>query len=760
MLGMIVRMQTRAEPTVGILLVHGIGQQRPGAAMVAFLGGLMEAFRSDPVREVTATHTEARVREPGTPSSGRVRITWQEPGESERTLHVHVREAHWADSFYPAKPLAVLKWILLVGPLTLLTRSIESIDVAFRRWHAHPLHWWRIVAALIALVVAPPIAVLLVAAVGSLSLVRPLIPVQWLREAIGRAQIVLSEVLGDSYLYLVSETDASAIRTVVRDGLSDLSACPNILVCAHSQGAQVAVDAIRESENQPAYLFTYGAGIGQLDWLRFLLRERRSAFLIGAGVWIGILATFVGAVALVVGLQQDRFGTVAIFLFITGVYYLVPLLAIRGFRWLGSLRRDRLPISVELVGVRRWVDIAASADPVSGNPVLSGANQAITTRIVVNGNNLATDHTSYLANVPEVMRWVAAEVAVAGGATGLSGSLAPSRLQVDRRHEAGRHRVSVRLLALAVTAYGLALLWSRRREHYESVRGWVHWLWLDLPRDATWSRIPLDALLELILVVAAVLVGLALPFMVCRRMLREAADNATSPRDPGLYRATWWLVSLGTQVGGAALALSILRALDDQLGRDTLRQLWEVMAGTVGSVTGGLLVSVLVARVGNVRDRDDALLVDVAGMFTASSVVILAGAGIGWGALAAVTTAMLLPLMPGIVSAVNRLQARLGTPRFELEDHRADRAWRVVAGGAFICLPIGFLGLMPRMSDTVLDTIGGIVVAAEALVAFGGLAASLVVQRTSLAWLIGLAWVAYWAALAVLTFQRLGASVG
>lgn len=267
---MILSMQTRAEPTVGVLLVHGIGQQRPGATTVAFLDGLMVAFRSDPVREVTATQTEARLRGSGSPSTGRVTLTWQEPGEGERTLQVHVREAHWADSFYPAKPLAVLRWILWVGPLTLVTRSIESIDVAFRRWHAHPLHWWRIVAALIALVVVPPIAVLLVVAVGSLSLVRPLIPVPWLKDAIGRVQIVLSAVLGDSYLYLVSETDASAIRTVVRDGLSDLSTCTSVVVCAHSQGAQVAVDAIPESEHQPTHLITYGAGIGQLAWLRFL----------------------------------------------------------------------------------------------------------------------------------------------------------------------------------------------------------------------------------------------------------------------------------------------------------------------------------------------------------------------------------------------------------------------------------------------------------------------------------------------------------
>lgn len=244
-------------------------------------------------------------------------------------------------------------------------------------------------------------------------------------------------------------------------------------------------------------------------------------------------------------------------------------------------------------------------------------------------------------------------------------------------------------------------------------------------------------------------------------MLREAANTATSPRDPGLDRATWWLVSLSTQVGGAALALGMIHALDQHLGRDTLRDLRAVMGWTGVSVMGGLLVCVLVTgRVSNVRGRDDVLLVDVAAMFAASSVVILATARFGWGALAAVAIAVMLPLAPSIVGASERVQDRLGTPEYALQDNRADTARRVAVGVGSICLPVVFLTLVPRMSDTMLNTVGGMVVLAEVLVAFGAVATSLIVRRTWLVWLIGVSWMAYWGSLAALTFQRLGDSVG
>ena len=445
---------------IDVVLVHGIGTQREGTTVTSFSNHLARALRAEFGSDaVTQTNTYIRDASPA-------RTTLTLTDTSDRApWSVTIREAHWADVFHPPKTRAVLGWALLLAPLAVVVRSVHIVRNAVWRWWDHPLDWWRIVFASVIAVAAWPISVVLIASVLFSSVVRPLIPIRFLKEALARFEVVVSEVLGDAYLFIISEADRSAIQTVVGDQLERSDGRPVVLI-AHSQGAQIAVDAIAERFAKVNELITVGAAIGQIEWFRRLYQEPFRKWLV-----VGAPGVFYGALGFVVWsmtqLGEDAHGTTwtvsGFQAFVAGVVYAGMAL------WIGH---HVLPFYIfreeekrRLSSVEHWTNIEATADPVSAGELVGLAYGGATERIITNRSNVLTDHTTYFENA-EVMRVVKWRLHRA-----LTGNEPDSQAQErdDRsrrvRYQSSRYLAVMRLLIATLvitTAMSLAPSWTVR----------------------------------------------------------------------------------------------------------------------------------------------------------------------------------------------------------------------------------------------------------------------------------------------------------
>ena len=445
---------------VDIVLVHGIGRQREGANLVTFSNQLVRVLRAEFGRDaVVQTDTHLRGAAPA-----RTTLTIGDVEEAG-ACSVTIREAHWADAFHPPKTRAVLLWALKLAPLAVVARSVHIVRNAVWRWWDHPLEWWRIVFAAVLAVVVWPLSVLVIAAVLVSSLVRPLIPIRFLKEALATFELGVSEVLGDAYLFIISEADRSAIQTVVGDELRRVDKRP-VIVIAHSQGAQVAVDAIAEHSAEVDELVTVGAAIGQIEWFRRLYQVPGLRWAAAAAPLLFYGGLCVAAWS-ITQLGQDEYGTTWTF---SGARAFIGGLAFAAVA--STLVHSVLPVRIfreedkrRLSSVRRWTNIEATADPVSAGSLVDLAYEGATERIITNRSNFLTDHTAYFDNaeVMRVIKWRLLHV--------VTGDEPDSRVREhdDRcrraRYESSRHLAVMRLalvtLAIA-TGVRLAPTWTER----------------------------------------------------------------------------------------------------------------------------------------------------------------------------------------------------------------------------------------------------------------------------------------------------------
>lgn len=462
---------------VSVVLVHGIGSQKPGQTLREVADRLI-AFWTGKQPDLSVTHSETILR--GESPTSEMQVGTAEGSQ----IIVRFLEANWAGAFYPPPSVKVLTWLARVVPLTLATRGTEIIETAFNRWVRHPLHWWRILAAACVVVLGFPVLMLTLLLVGVSAILRPLIPFTAVKAALATFEEVVSQILGDSYLYLMSPSDAAAIATVVRRTLATASADSDaVVVVAHSQGAQIAVDVLSTSEVSVAHLLTLGSGIGQLQWLRTTLKTDPLDFVIAGAVWAWVLGAPAAVALAAWNLQEGASPAFEALFGLANPVYWVPVSIIPLVHWLRRRGRNATLEASEFVlpTVSHWTDLNATADPVSGVAVLSFANEQVRERVVVNSNNAFTDHTSYFANGDEVLSVLADAVVHAARSVlasrlvdddglvpvlpeQLTGflTMTPTAASVQDRHRAGRWRVGNRWAIVAATAVVLHAVLSHR----------------------------------------------------------------------------------------------------------------------------------------------------------------------------------------------------------------------------------------------------------------------------------------------------------
>lgn len=431
-----------------------------------------------------------------------------------------VVESLWAGAFVPAATWSTLFWLLARGPLILSTRALEGLERQWFGLHNTPSHVWKLVPHLVSTLVAAPagllIAILSILAIG----LRTILPGQLLKNLIPHVETLVAEVVGDSVLFVDSPTSHAAMRAAVVKDLQWASARANrLIVVAHSQGASVTVDAMQQcaagvKEPCPTVhaLFTLGAAIGQLEWLK---RVGRGGSILVALVWIVATVLGIGTVVITFTVLQ-RATDYRLFMLMAGGGYLV-IGGIVGQGWLlhrRFLRRTLVPASNsrrDLQNVHHWDDLWATADPVSGGASTEREFSRVNSNPTWNRGDPTRDHTSYWTNHTEVVsRIVAGLIEFSPDSVKLRTASTIRALvpyAAALRHRRGRWVENTRLLVALL----LGLVLWRRPDLMPSfgsgalsfISGWG----IEAPATIPSTTVPLALLLNWA-AVAAVLVGM------------------------------------------------------------------------------------------------------------------------------------------------------------------------------------------------------------------------------------------------------------
>jgi len=495
---------SRDRVDVGVLFVHGIGNQPEGSTLKE--GGGLARTLGGWARPVTEPDWK---QVPGDPKSRLVEIG---SGTDSRTALA--AEGWWAGEVPAPGAGTLLWWLLSVVPLVVP----RVLDAGLRRssMRMDDADWWRplffgsgvvrlaqnafvvaatlsLLAALVALwalalpraaldrirsagpragdapVLVPVLcgtalgaAVLLVipgtsAKQGAVAVLAMLILVTgWTLPRL--LNTTLAAFVGDCYALLRQEPIERAMVQRVESCLAwlegEVKGAP-IVIVAHSQGAELVRRVIAERENGVRGLVTYGAGIAKLDAVD---RLRASPWTAIAALALRIVSAAIAVVAVVVVVRTWlALDALAIAIALLAVA-LVPLSGARKLlqKVVGeSYTSDRFGFGPKKVG--RWLDLQTANDPVSEGalPIDASWGEA---REIVNARVLLLDHVLYWRNVEGFCAPLILELAtVVGLGHPAEVGNAVRAAAADRTRRVG-HRVLLRVafVAVAVAAFVVA----------------------------------------------------------------------------------------------------------------------------------------------------------------------------------------------------------------------------------------------------------------------------------------------------------------
>lgn len=303
---------------LGVLFVHGIGQQPKGDTLVRWGEAILAWIEAAGASGDPATAVEvSAARVTGDDSrAARAEVEVSRAGAApERWLFC---EAWWATAFATPSFGRLLSWSVHIVPWSIVLHFARSFDRGLARAREAPslprqvgaslgLAFGSLTALLAGVLLAPALVLLL-----ALLLLVGLLPVPRLRSFVAAAQRVLAGSVGDSLVLLESPIQAAAMRSRVRDELGRMARqCEQVAVVAHSQGAAIACQALSsvgayQPPEEVKTLVTFGSGVNKLELLARLGPPRRTggkerdadllaspwaaslllAALVGLGLWI------------------------------------------------------------------------------------------------------------------------------------------------------------------------------------------------------------------------------------------------------------------------------------------------------------------------------------------------------------------------------------------------------------------------------------------------------------------------------------------
>ena len=419
---------------LGVLLVHGIGEQQRGDTLTE-AGDLLLEWLS---RRADATGSEAGVelnlmdvvdrqtsRDDIAGAHALVRITPSAKGG--KPANWVVAESFWADVFRPATFTELASWGVFIGPWafaaqvrSILQRMETAVEVPdWLRPALLPIIW--VVAGamfLLGAFVGLAVTVLALALV-----ILALTNIPFLADFARSTQRTLANGVGDAYVLTRSPIRFGAMASQVRADLEDLSKESRaVAVVAHSQGTAVAWHAIKHGLTddpstdsavaQHLKLFlTYGQAVRKLTFMNLIaemsLTRPGILALVGAGFALAALAEF-----FVVGPGWLMLITVPLAIAAEAllVARVMPV-------WKQS--QDKIEGDWDKVHAAapklEWLDLWASADPVPGGPLDLDRRPIISTYKIRNLASSILDHVVYWKNGAEFLAVLASRLFELGG---------------------------------------------------------------------------------------------------------------------------------------------------------------------------------------------------------------------------------------------------------------------------------------------------------------------------------------------------------
>ena len=402
---------------LGVLFVHGIGEQLQGETLVQF---------ADPLSTwVVRWLSRGALAEPGigqTDDDGHVVVSGTriapDDGAPARTAMVVnappgeqlggrtdwlLAESWWAETFHPPKTTTVILWLFVVLPYLLLEHTYVPLSRSIRVWR-QTRGWGHVPAALrtvgfaLFFVASLPIAAI-AEIIVSLLLVPLLIPIPSVRDFAKNAVVKLANTLGDCFVLTSSTVQFDAMVRQVAHDLAWLSSqAETVAVVAHSQGAAVAHEAIREYGPTPnlSLFATVGQGLAKLHRVRMLRRTHKTA---GFGfAWLGLVGVYLVmalTTRVVVSFVRGDVSWPLTALWVAGIVAIaVPYALFQRFMR-DTVREEQALLFPPDHRPAEWVNYYASLDPVSNGPLFSEPRPEVDEREVWNQASLLTDHTSY-----------------------------------------------------------------------------------------------------------------------------------------------------------------------------------------------------------------------------------------------------------------------------------------------------------------------------------------------------------------------------
>jgi len=496
---------------VGVLFVHGIGQQRQGETLTACGEPLAECLQDllarisvrlpeEPRRSCRAELTAVRIRdlESGEPAHaelvlhdiGPVRAA--DPPWRDANSRWLLAESWWADAFSQPSYRQILSWMLTTLPVTL----VAHFDRQMRRsWFmldnpdnlssflAKAIRLIRSVAALLGAIALLPLLLIVIAGVVLLGL----LPIPVVDALAQKVQRLLAATIGDSYSLLNHPMARGSILARVRRDLAWLGGrCERIAVVAHSQGGAIAHEVFRSTPLAACdLLITYGSGLQKLALIERMKNEVavRTHLLIGVAVasFTTVLVSL-GRLAWV-GWQEIGLWFLAVLgLALSCLSIAAWLRRVKrsfSFKEQSQVDQDRFNRRFRLPCERRmrWVDVIASDDPVSNGPLLDEyVPQQLDQHTVWNLGSLVHDHTTYWRNRDDfVSRLLCEMLRLAGiGAATVDPDLPASQVAASQRR---RWRVAWRRAGWwTVVAATFAAGWRLWAASPAWASGWVRGL--------------------------------------------------------------------------------------------------------------------------------------------------------------------------------------------------------------------------------------------------------------------------------------------
>jgi hypothetical protein len=492
-------------PELGVLFVGGFVDQRPGTAIAEFGGAVYRwLFRWDArlPKESASPPTLSDTVLSGASVAGDdpAHVTLGVPaylGTEKPKPQWLLAESSWADLFAPARFLGVARWIWKVSTCLLVLQFVIPMH---RHWnqavHAKDMHaqdmltkesWHRRLADLAMalcyvglMAVAAMVSVLLSLVLLALAVAEKL-PIPRIDEAVRWIAIRISTVLGDSYMLAHCPVQFAAMRTKVAHDLRWLQdRCEQVAVVAHSQGAAIAHQVLRDlgddTGNVRAFI-TFGQGIGKfrllyrLDWDHKAYHAAWcSRLLVTTGMFLAGLPAL--GVLLRHWINVRALVSMPAIALLPGAGFVIILIGV--YTAMHAVCRDLREDLVLPKAQFWWSDYYASADPVSNGPLVDRSYQAPgherapiaetgvlpkPCKQVYNSASILFDHNRYLRNQDQLLSQLINDLAAAayGGRPSDPRIVCNDDLiKVGHR----RHRLARCLVAARILTAGLAVgLW-------------------------------------------------------------------------------------------------------------------------------------------------------------------------------------------------------------------------------------------------------------------------------------------------------------